>query len=92
MAQLISESEIQERVKQLSDWSSEGKEIKGTFQFKNFIEAISFVNKLVEPAESAGHHPDIEIIYNKVIVRLTTHDAGGVTEADFKLAQVISQI
>jgi 4a-hydroxytetrahydrobiopterin dehydratase len=50
------------------------------------------VNKLVEPAESAGHHPDIEISYNKVKILLTTHDAGGLTQKDFDLAEVISQI
>jgi 4a-hydroxytetrahydrobiopterin dehydratase len=50
------------------------------------------VNKLVEPAESAGHHPDIEISYNKVKILLTTHDAGGLTQKDFDLARVISQI
>jgi 4a-hydroxytetrahydrobiopterin dehydratase len=46
----------------------------------------------VEPAESAGHHPDIEISYNKVKIQLTTHDAGGLTQKDFDLAGVISQI
>ena len=92
MAQLLSESEIKERLNQLSDWTLEGKTIKQTFRLKDFVEAIDFVNRLVEPAESAAHHPDIEISYNRVSVSLTTHDAGGLTEADFKLAQVISQI
>jgi 4a-hydroxytetrahydrobiopterin dehydratase len=46
----------------------------------------------VEPAESAGHHPDIEVSYNKVNISLTTHDAGGLTQNDFDLAKVISQI
>ena len=60
--------------------------------FKDFIEAIAWVNKLVPPSESAAHHPDIEISYNKVTVNLTTHDAGGLTEKDFALAQEISQL
>lgn len=54
--------------------------------------AIAFVNKLVAPSEAAGHHPDIEISYNKVTVNLTTHDAGGLTEKDFALAQEISAL
>lgn len=53
---------------------------------------MEFVNKLVDPAESAGHHPDIEISYNKVRITLTTHDAGGLTQKDFELAKEISQI
>ena len=54
--------------------------------------AIAWVNKLVAPSEAAGHHPDIEISYNKVRVNLTTHDAGGLTEKDFQLAQEISTL
>jgi 4a-hydroxytetrahydrobiopterin dehydratase len=50
------------------------------------------VNKLVEPAETAGHHPDLEISYNKVTISLTSHDAGGLTEKDFALARQISTL
>lgn len=92
VAELLSESEIQERAGQLSEWTVEGKELQRTWRFKDFVEAIAFVNKLVEPAEAAGHHPDIAISYNKVSVSLTTHDAGGLTERDFELAKVISQL
>ncbi|MCC5629666.1 4a-hydroxytetrahydrobiopterin dehydratase [Nostoc sphaeroides] len=92
MAQLLTEAEIQESAKVLSGWTVEGSNLEITRTFKDFIQAIEFVNKLVEPAESAGHHPDIEISYNKVKIRLTTHDAGGLTQADFDVAQAISQI
>ncbi|MBF2064459.1 MAG: 4a-hydroxytetrahydrobiopterin dehydratase [Calothrix sp. C42_A2020_038] len=92
MALLLSDSEIQQRSQALNGWSIEGSTLRTTRKFQNFIQAIEFVNKLVEPAESAGHHPDIEISYNKVKISLTTHDAGGLTEKDFDLAQVISQI
>ncbi len=92
MAQLLTEAEIQEQAKVLSDWTVQDSKLQITRTFKDFIEAIEFVNKLVEPAESAGHHPDIEISYNKVKITLTTHDAGGLTQPDFDLAQVISQI
>ncbi|MCC5613846.1 4a-hydroxytetrahydrobiopterin dehydratase [Nostoc sp. CHAB 5836] len=92
MAQLLTEAEIQEQAKVLSGWTVEDSKLQITRTFKNFIQAIEFVNKLVEPAESAGHHPDIEISYNKVKIILTTHDAGGLTQADFDLAGAISQI
>ncbi|MEG3922089.1 4a-hydroxytetrahydrobiopterin dehydratase [Microcoleus sp. T3_A4] len=92
MAELINNTEIQERASQLSGWTIEGKQLRSTRLFKDFIEAIAFVNKLVAPSEAAGHHPDIEISYNKVTVNLTTHDAGGLTEKDFALAQEISAL
>jgi 4a-hydroxytetrahydrobiopterin dehydratase len=92
MTQLLTEAEIQEQAKVLSGWTVEESKLQTNRKFKDFIEAIEFVNKLVEPAESAGHHPDIEISYNKVKITLTTHDAGGLTQNDFALAEVISQI
>jgi len=92
MAQLLSPSEIEESLSKLSDWTLEGNKIKSTRKFKDFVEAINFVNKLVEPAESAGHHPDLEISYNKVTITLTTHDTGGLTTQDFQMAAKIAQI
>ncbi|HAX85419.1 MAG TPA: 4a-hydroxytetrahydrobiopterin dehydratase [Cyanobacteria bacterium UBA11370] len=92
MTQLLSDAEIQEKAKQLVGWTVDGKELRLTRKFKDFVDAIAFVNKLVEPAEAAGHHPDLAISYNQVTVTLTTHDAGGLTSKDFDLAQTISEI
>ncbi|MGJ3254412.1 MAG: 4a-hydroxytetrahydrobiopterin dehydratase [Elainellaceae cyanobacterium] len=92
MAQLLSQSDAQQRANQLPNWSVEGKKIQCTREFKDFVEAINFVNRLVEPAEAAGHHPDISISYNKVTIELTSHDAGGLTDSDFEMANVISGI
>lgn len=92
MAQLLNQAEIQERISQLSGWALEGKEIKCVRKFKDFVEAIAFVNRLVDPAESAEHHPDLAISYSKVTVSLTSHDAGGLTEKDFAMAKTISDI
>ncbi|MDZ8261818.1 4a-hydroxytetrahydrobiopterin dehydratase [Nostoc sp. ChiQUE01b] len=92
MAQLLTEAETQEQAKVLSNWTVEDSKLQITRTFKDFVEAIEFVNKLVEPAESARHHPHIEISYNQVKITLTTHDAGGLTQADFDVAQVISRI
>ncbi len=92
MAQLLSDSDIQSKLSSLSGWSLDGKKISKTYEFKDFVEAINFVNRLVEPAEASGHHPDIHVSYNKVIIELTSHDAGGLTESDFEMAKVISGI
>lgn len=89
---LLSEQQVAQQIETLPDWTLEGKELRRTFQFKNFVEAIDFVNRLVEPAETAGHHPDLAVSYNKVTVSLTTHDAGGLTQKDFDLAKTISQL
>lgn len=92
MAQLLTDDEIQAQLSQLQGWTLDGKTIKCDRRFKDFIEAINFVNRLVDPAEAAGHHPDIFISYNRVTVSLTTHDAGGLTSNDFSLAKTISSL
>lgn len=92
MAELLSNAEIQEKAKSLDGWTIEGKELRTTRQFKDFALAIAFVNKIVEPAEAAGHHPDLAISYNKVTISLTTHDAGGLTANDFEMAQTLSKL
>ena len=92
MVTLLNSSQIQELSGQVPDWKVEEKHLKIVKTFKDFIEAIAFVNKLVEPAETAGHHPDLEISYNKLTISLTSHDAGGLTEKDFALAQQISAL
>ena len=88
----LSQTEIDRELEAIPQWQKEGQTIRRTFKFKNFVEAIAFVDKLVEPAETAGHHPDIAISYNKVTISLTTHDAGGLTQKDFDLAQTISEL
>lgn len=92
MAALLSDRDIQSKLDQLPDWSLSGKTITCTRTFKDFVAAIDFVNHLVEPAEAAGHHPDLQISYNKVVISLSTHDAGGLTEQDFALASIISAL
>jgi len=92
MVQLLSDSEIQTQLNELSDWKQEGNAIKCTRKFQGFPEAVEFVQKLVEPAESAGHHPDLEISFNTVVIKLTSHDMGGLTEKDFNMARTISSI
>jgi 4a-hydroxytetrahydrobiopterin dehydratase len=92
MATVLDRTEVQAKLAELNDWSLEGKTIQTVKTFDGFPEAINFVNKLVEPAEAAGHHPDIEISYNKVTICLTTHDAGGLTQKDFDMAKQIEAL
>jgi len=79
---------VQERLRSLPQWKLEGGEIVREFSFADFVAAIAFVNRVAEQAEKAGHHPDIDIRYNKVRLALVTHDKGGLTEQDMKLASV----
>ncbi|MCH2050783.1 MAG: 4a-hydroxytetrahydrobiopterin dehydratase [Trichodesmium sp. ALOHA_ZT_67] len=90
MTELLAVEEINQRISQISDWKLEGNKLKYIKTVKNFVEAINFVNKLVAPAEASQHHPDLEVSYNKVTIILTTHDSGGLTEKDFKMAKTIS--
>ncbi|ESA36738.1 pterin-4-alpha-carbinolamine dehydratase [Leptolyngbya sp. Heron Island J] len=92
MPTLLSPNEIQARLDTLPDWTLEGKSIQMILTFKDFIEAIAYINKVVEPAETAGHHPDISISYNRVTISLTTHDAGGLTQQDFAMAKTLSAL
>jgi 4a-hydroxytetrahydrobiopterin dehydratase len=74
------------RLRALPDWEITSGELVKTFQFADFRAALGFVNRVGEAAETAGHHPDIDIRYNKVRLALVTHDAGGLTPKDFALA------
>jgi 4a-hydroxytetrahydrobiopterin dehydratase len=78
--------EAQSRLVGLSGWKIEVGELVRTFTFKDFVASLHFVNQVGELAEKAGHHPDIEIRYNRVRLALSTHDAGGLTQKDFDLA------
>ena len=82
----LSSQDIDKRLKNLIDWQVDSGELVRTFQFPDFRTALQFVNAIGELAEQAGHHPDIDIRYNKVRLGLVTHDAGGLTAKDFELA------
>ncbi|MBI2929014.1 MAG: 4a-hydroxytetrahydrobiopterin dehydratase [Verrucomicrobia bacterium] len=85
MAKLTS-SQIKRALAALSQWSRSRSVITRTYEFDDFVQAMTFVNKVARLAEKAQHHPDIDIRWNKVTLALTTHDAGGLTEKDFELA------
>ncbi|MGB6191751.1 MAG: 4a-hydroxytetrahydrobiopterin dehydratase [Terracidiphilus sp.] len=82
----LSDAEVTARLGGVAAWKVESGELTRTFTFKDFRAALAFVNKVGEAAEKAGHHPDIDIRYNRVRLALVTHDAGGLTTKDFDLA------
>jgi 4a-hydroxytetrahydrobiopterin dehydratase len=73
-------------------WGLDGDALTRTFTFKGFGAAVAFVDRLVAPANEARHHPDLEIHYNRVVVSLSTHDEGGVTDKDIALARAIDDL
>ncbi len=88
----LSSTEIDSRLRSLDGWQLEHGEIARSFTFPNFRDALAFVNGVGKAAEAAGHHPDIDIRYNKVRLGLVTHDAGGITAKDFDLAGEINKL
>ncbi len=88
----LDERSVAENLKKVSGWDRHNEVIKRLFQFKDFEEALAFVNKVAKVAKKLDHHPDIDIRYNKVAMTLTTHSAGGLTENDFKMAREINAL
>ncbi len=89
MTELLSDIAIQRELGTLPGWSRRGDVLTRTYQFRNFLESIDFVNRIVEAAEAADHHPDIDIRYSKVTLSLSTHSSGGITQKDLDLARAI---
>jgi len=75
----------------LPGWAFRDSGIEKSYQFENFVEAFGFMAKAAIYAEKANHHPEWSNVYNKVHVRLSTHDAGGLTDYDFQLAQQLEK-
>jgi 4a-hydroxytetrahydrobiopterin dehydratase len=88
----LTEDELRQALQELPDWRLENGEIVQQRTFKDFVAAMAFVNDVAQLAEAAGHHPDIDIRYNRVRLALVTHDAGGLTSNDTNLAQKINNL
>ena len=84
--------EAEDLLKTLNEWVIEGAELIRRFNFKDFSGALDFVNKIGKIAEEAGHHPDIFFGWGYAEVRLTTHDANGITRNDFIVAAKIDKL
>lgn len=89
---LLSKDQVSEELTVLNGWALVGTEITKTFVLEDFVHAIGFVSSVSLLAEKANHHPDIDIRWNKVMLTLSTHSAGGLTEKDFGLAKQIESL
>ena len=86
---LLSEADLVGALTRVPVWRRERGTIKREFRFRDFIETMGFVNRVALLAEKANHHPDLSIRYNRVLVELSSHDEGGLTERDVALAERI---
>jgi 4a-hydroxytetrahydrobiopterin dehydratase len=88
----LSEEEIDAKLAELEGWSRSGDAITKTYERGDFVGSVNFVDSVVGPAEEMGHHPDVEISWDKVTVTVTTHSEGGLTANDFELARRIDAL
>lgn len=88
----LSKLEIEKSIKALDHWSLNEKKIEKKFEFNDFSEALSFIVRVGLLAEKQNHHPELFTVYNKVSIALSTHDADGLTDKDFKLATSIDKL
>jgi 4a-hydroxytetrahydrobiopterin dehydratase len=90
---VLNSNDIMNKIKDLDNWSFDNNQIQSNYQFKDFKEALGFVNKVGNEAEKMNHHPDLLLHeWNKVKISVSTHSEGGVTEKDFKLAGIIDNL
>jgi 4a-hydroxytetrahydrobiopterin dehydratase len=88
----LSDAEIATALDGLPGWERDGDTISKTYARKGFTGAAAFVQAMVEPANAANHHPDLEIQYHRVTVTLSTHDEGGITGKDLAMARTIEEL
>lgn len=89
---LFTQHQIEENLKTLDGWTLVNAALEKSFTFKNFKEALVFINHVGQLAEEADHHPEIYNVYNRITLRLNTHSANGITDKDFNLAEKINLI
>ena len=86
MPDKLSDSDIATRLAELEGWAIEDGKLRREFKFANFVEAFGFMTRAAIEAEKMDHHPEWFNVWNKVVVDLTTHSTGGITDLDFELA------
>ncbi len=91
MKKTLNSSEIEGVLRANPAWKLQGGKLVREWTFKDFVEAMEFVNRVAVLAEAAGHHPDIDVRYNQVVLGLVSHDAGGITQRDATMAAQISK-
>ena len=90
--QKLEEHQLHEALADQPKWQLINGEIVRSWVFADFVAAIAFVNQVAQEAEKAGHHPDIDIRYNRVKLALVTHDAGGITTNDIEMATILNNL
>jgi 4a-hydroxytetrahydrobiopterin dehydratase len=88
----LSMEQIHSKIKAVPGWQLDGEAIKREWKFRDFSEAMKFINEVAALADKYDHHPELFNVYNTVSIRYSTHDAGGLTNRDFKLADEINHI
>ncbi|MDY6785897.1 MAG: 4a-hydroxytetrahydrobiopterin dehydratase [Cyanobacteriota bacterium] len=88
----LSHEAVQSAIAQLNGWSVVEGKLHKEFKFANFVEAFGFMSKVAILAEKMDHHPEWFNVYNKVVIDLTTHDAGGISQNDLELAKQIETL
>ncbi|HKM75537.1 MAG TPA: 4a-hydroxytetrahydrobiopterin dehydratase [Candidatus Bathyarchaeia archaeon] len=88
----LDKNQIRRELRTVKGWTLRGKRISRLFVFDDFMQGIRFLNHVARFAEDMYHHPDVSINYNKVRLSLTTHDEGGLTRKDFRLARKINRL
>ncbi len=88
----LSEAEINKKLEKLEGWEYHENSIQTKFEFEDFKETFSIMTRIAFEAEAQQHHPEWTNVYNTLSITLSTHDAGGVTEKDFKMAETIENI
>jgi 4a-hydroxytetrahydrobiopterin dehydratase len=88
----LNDREVEDMLKELPEWVAEGAHLVKRVNFKNFVEALAYVNKLGDLAEAENHHPDTRFGWGYAEIELTSHDAGGITRNDFIMAAKIDTI
>ena len=87
-----SQAEIQHLLAEFDAWTVASGKLRREYKFRNFVEAFGFMAQVALLAERSAHHPEWFNVYNRVVVDLTTHDAGGITQKDLDLAREMEQI
>src|SRR5512140_1890027 len=88
----LAADEVSRRLGALPAWSGDAAGIRREYRFRDFSEAFGFMTRAALAAEKLDHHPDWTNVYNRVVVSLHTHDAGGITDLDFRLAAEMDRI
>ena len=89
---LLQNEELKELIAKIPGWEINANSLEREFKFDNFIEAFAFMTKIALICEKHNHHPDLQNVYSKVVIKLTTHDLGGITNLDQTIASEINEL